>query len=48
MTTRRTKSGHVICGWNDDWTMAYVYGHGWCRYSAKPSAIMIQGHWHTY
>lgn len=46
-----TISGYAILGWRgleDGEEAAWIMGRGWCRYSRKLSALLIDGEWHTY
>lgn len=53
----RTKTGYVIRDWRDtdrrDWCgevirEALIEGIGWCQYSWRLSAILINGRWHSF
>ena len=47
----RTVNGHIIACWRTlpgGKEEAYIDGHGWCWYSRKLSAILIDGVWETY
>ena len=50
MSASSTRTGRKILAWRlgADVEEALVEGKGWCRYSGRLSAILIDGEWHTY